>query len=92
MSAALKLPKPKSPPQPFEVEWIDAAVYTGDIPQSGMATMRTVGYYFAADRKLVWLASDYDPLHRELRTKHVIPKVHIVRMTPLSPEPTGEFK
>jgi hypothetical protein len=82
----LKLPKPQKPPQIVEVEWIDAAVYTGDMPQSGMATMKTVGYFFAADRKLVWLASDYDESDHEFRTKHVIPRVHIVRMTILAAE------
>jgi hypothetical protein len=87
--ALLKLPKPTNPAQVAEIEWVDAAVYTGDMPQSGMATMLTVGYYFSSDKKLVWLASDWDPLDKEFRTKHVIPRVHVVRFTILSP-PKGQ--
>lgn len=80
---ALKLPKPLSPPQVVEVEWLDAAVYPGEGAPQGMATMLTVGYYHAKERKIIRLASDYDPADKETRTDHIIPRVHIVRFTPL---------
>ena len=84
--AALKLPRPKTPPQPYEVEWLDAAVYPGEPHVSGMATMLTVGYFYYRDRKLIKLSSDLDG--GEPRTIHTIPRVHLVRMTPLAPEKT----
>jgi len=45
--------------------------------------MLTVGYFYFRDRKLVKLASDLDD--GSPRTTHTIPRVHIVRMTQLTP-------
>ena len=86
MPTLLKLPKPTK--QPVEVEWLDAAQRDGSA--EGMATMLTCGYYMARDKTIIRLASDLD--EGTGRTFHVIPRVHIVRLTVLSRETTAEAK
>lgn len=80
-----KLPKVKKPPQPVEIEWLDAAEVDG--PDDGLVTVRSVGYHVANEKRLVRIASDY--LFGDNRLYHVIPRVHIIRITPLSPETKG---
>lgn len=79
----MRLPAPKDPPQIYECEWIDAAVYLNNDETNppGMAAMRTVGYFYSKDKKIIRLSSDYDPESGECRTPHVIPIVHIKHLT-----------
>ena len=94
---APRLPRPTNPPQVYEVEWLDAGVETSyDNPDISMFTMLTVGYYIrklvgSKSRRLeVHLASDKEPGKDgalEFRTIHVIPAIHVVRMTSLQALP-----
>jgi hypothetical protein len=91
LPAALKLPNPTKPPQPVEIEWLDAAIHpsfdgpAGESP--GRMTLRTVGFYCRKTAKEITVASDLDPATNDVRTTHVISRRDIVRLTWLSPEP-----
>ena len=83
-----RIPRPKKPFRPCEVDWLDAA--TEENADLSMQTMRTVGYYVfkgvdVTGTKIVRLASDCDGDH-DNRSFHVIPVAQIKRLTYLIPE------
>ena len=76
--------------QPTEIEWLDAAEHSYDGAPSGapgMIVLRTIGYYCKRTRKEIHLATDLDPLTGDVRTTHVIPRIHIKRFSLLATEP-----
>ena len=85
-----KLPAPSNPPQPVEVEWLDAAIhpdFDGQAKDSpGRVTLLTVGYYVRKTAKEITLAVDLDPETGDIRTTNVVSRRDVVRFTPLSPE------
>jgi hypothetical protein len=85
----LKLPKPSQPPQPAQVEWLDAAIhpdYDGMAKNSpGRVLLWTCGYFVKATQKEVTIAVDYDPETHDFRTPNVLSRQDIVRFTLLAP-------